>query len=358
MPSSDVPTLRWGIIATGLISSWFVQDLALDRRNAQAKHVIRAVGSSSVERGRCFVDKCLPNAGKGDIHVYGSYDEVYRDPDVDIIYIGTPHAFHKQNCLDAIHAGKHVLCEKPFSLNARDAREVFAAARGKGLFVMEAVWTRFFPLVRRLQELVHREKVIGDVRRVFCDFGIFIDFDSLPPDSRLKSPALGAGTLLDIGIYSLTWGLLMLDPEIGTRAEKPARIVATQNIEHGIDLASSFILQYPGREAILTSTGAAKTPAQFCRIEGSKGHIIVDGPAASVPASFTIHRAEPGSLPENVEFERTGKGFYWEADAVAVDIAAGRTENSIMPWAETIRVLEFLDEVRRQGGAIFPQDAQ
>ncbi|KAM0420643.1 hypothetical protein ACHAPT_011559 [Fusarium lateritium] len=352
--SQTKPSLRWGIIGTGLISSWFVQDLSLERDNAQATHHIQAIGSSSVEKGTKFVETHLPGQSQAPT-VYGSYEQTYKDPNVDIIYIGTPHAFHKQNCLDAIAQGKHVLCEKAFTLNARDARKVFEAAKQKGVFVMEAMWTRFFPLVKTLQKLVHQDKAIGDVVRVFCDFAMNQHLESLGPESRLKNPALGAGSLLDIGIYSLTWGLLNLDSGVGEKAQTP-KISAAQTLVDGVDVASSIILLYPdGKQGILTSNVSVKTPTSFCRIEGTGGYIIVEGPGSSVPVSFTVYTDEE---PEGkkYEFERPGKGFYWEADAVAVDIAAGRTESQVMPWAETVRVLEILDEVRRQGGAKFPQD--
>ncbi|KAM5345648.1 hypothetical protein ACJ41O_011509 [Fusarium nematophilum] len=350
----STPTLRWGIIGTGLISSWFVQDLSLSRPNARANHHVQAIGSSSVEKGTKFVETHLPGQPQPPT-VYGTYEQAYSDPDVDIIYIGTPHAFHKKNCLDAIAHGKHVLCEKAFTLNAREAREVFEAAKQKGVFVMEAMWTRFFPLVQTLQRLVHEDKVIGDVVRVFCDFAMNQHVENLGPESRLKNPALGAGSLLDIGIYSLTWGLLNLDPGVGDKAQRP-KIAASQTLVDGVDVATSMILLYPdGKQGILTSNVSVKTPAGFCRIEGRGGHIVVEGFAASVPQSFTVYTEEQ---PEGkkYEFERPGKGFYWEADAVATDIAAGKTESDVMPWAETVRVLEILDEVRRQGGATFPQD--
>lgn len=176
--STELPTLRWGIIATGLISSWFVQDLVVDRKNARARHVVQAVGSSSVDKGQGFVQKNLPGQSPT---VYGSYEEVYADQSVDIVYIGTPHAFHKQNCLDAISHGKHVLCEKAFCLNAADAKEVFEAAKQRGVFVMEAMWTRFFPLMAELRALVHNQKAIGDVSRVFADFAMKVDLASLGP---------------------------------------------------------------------------------------------------------------------------------------------------------------------------------
>lgn len=334
-----------------MISSWFVGDLSLDRPDKRAHHIIQAIGSSSSEKGKAFVKEHLP--GQNPI-IYGSYEEVYQDSSVDIVYIGTPHAFHKQNCLDAISAGKHVLCEKAFALNARDAKEVFTAAEGKGVFVMEAMWTRFFPLVQKLQSLLHGEKIIGDVQRVFCDFAMKMDIASLPSSSRLKNPALGAGSLLDIGIYSLTWALLALEQI--PREQKP-KVAATQSLSDGIDIASSILLTYPdGKQGVVTCSTLAKTPDSFCRIEGTNGTVSVEGIATSVPGTFTVYVQD--QEPKKYEFERPGKGFYWEADAVALDIAAGRQQSSVMPWEETLRVMELLDEVRRQGGARFPQDGE
>jgi predicted dehydrogenase len=296
--------------------------------------------------------------------------EVYDDPQVDIIYIGTPHAFHKQNCLDAIAAGKHVLCEKPFTINEKEADEVLTAAKAKGIFVMEAMWTRFHPLIHDLYKALFEQTVIGDIRRTFCDFRLAINISSLGLESRLKNPALGAGSLLDIGIYSLTWGVLTIDERIGSEAMMP-NIAAAQSLVDGIDVSTSIILQYPctGRQGILTSTTDFKTSPVFCRIEGSKGYVTVEGPASSSPHSFSVWRNNAGSSKGDmaVESEREGpeststydfegRGFYWEADAVALDIAAGRKENATMPHVETMRVMKIMDVVRRQGGARFPHD--
>lgn len=359
MSPSELPVLHWGIIGTGLISSWFVQDLILPRKDAKARHVIQAIGSSSLKKGQDFKNEHCPRLSPA---IYGSYDEVYADPSVDIVYIGTPHAFHARNCMDAIAAGKHVLCEKAFAITANEAQEVFSLARERGVFVMEAMWTRFFPLMRTLQAVLHQEKAIGRVQRVFCDFSLDMNIDSLGPDSRLKNPKLGAGTLLDIGIYSVTWGLLALDASIGSQAQKPS-LLASQTLSSDIDVATALILSYSaGAQAILTSSSSFKTANDFCRIEGTDGYITVHGPGASAPEMFVVHAKASASNLEGVarskkyEFDKPGRGFYWEADAVAIDIAEGRTENAIMPWAETIRVLQILDETRRQGGAKFPQD--
>lgn len=360
MGSDILPTLRWGIIATGMISSWFVRDLALDRDDATAHHIIQAIGSSSKEKGDAFVREYLTHRSSPP-KVYGSYAEVYTDPDVDIVYIGTPHGFHKQNCLDAIAAGKHVLCEKAFAITRREAKEVFEAAKSRGVFVMEALRTRFFPLTKTLLRFIHEEKIIGNVHRMFCDLGLDMDIASLGPDSRLKNPQLGAGTLLDICLYSLNWGRMVLDSGRGEYSEKP-KVVATQTLSDGIDTATSILLFYPstGRQGILTSTAMSRTPNIFCRIEGTQGFITVEGESASIPSAFTIHpkiQDDRITPPGNkYEFTVPGFGLFWEADAVANDIVAGRTENELMPWEETMQIMEIMDEARKQGGAQFPQD--
>jgi predicted dehydrogenase len=357
--------MRWGVIGTGQVTSWFVRDLARPRKDAKANHVIQAIGSSSEKKGEAFVKEFIPGLSSSPT-VYGSYQQVYDDPNVDIVYIGTPNAFHKQSCLDAIAAGKHVLCEKAFAINAREAREVFAAAEKKGVFVMEALRMRFFPLVEKLLKMVHEDKVIGVVHRMFCDLGLDMDISTLGQDSRLRNPALGAGTLLDICIYSLTWGLLLLDPL--RKAE--IKVLGAQTLYEGVDTATSVILSVPstGAQGILSSTSMARTPHIFCRIEGTKGHITVEGESASIPSAFTVHHkvpqpAEGDPVPVSTQEQKftldsPGWGLYWEADAAALDVAAGRMQNSVMPWSESLRVLDIMDEIRRQGGAKFPQDEQ
>lgn len=292
--------------ATGLIASWFCQDLVLPRKDAKAKHIIQAIGSSSLQKGKDFVAKHVPQTPPT---LNSSYEEVYADPEVDVVYIRTPHAFHKKNCLDAIAAGKNVLCEKAFTLNAKDAAEVIAAAKAKGVFLMEAMWTRFTPLMQTLQKMLHEEKVIGDVHRTFCDFGLDLDIPSLPAESRYKDPALGAGSLLDIGIYSLTWGLVSLDHGKGATSEMPT-VLAQQSLSHGVDVSSSILLFFPstGRQGIITLTTNIKTAPSFCRIEGTNGHIIINGPAPSMPDSFTVFSKGGGSSPSNpAGDESTGK---------------------------------------------------
>ena len=377
---TDMPIVRWGIvgkiyhstsfqlrmeskqlitpIATGKISGWFLEDiLKTDWPEKSANHIVTAIGSSSLEKCKKFAEEFVtPTKPKTQPSLYASYKEVYDDEDVDCVYIGTPHSFHKQNCLDAIKAGKNVLCEKPFTMNTKEAEEVFAAAKDKGVFIMEAMWTRFFPIVKALQKFLHQDKKMGTIYRTFCDFGLDIDILSLPESSRYKDPALGAGSLLDIGIYSLTWGLITLSDKVGEAAEDP-EVNSTQTLAHGVDTDSSVLLRYPstGRQGICTSTTNFDSKGNFARIEGSKGYITVYGFKAASPQSFTFYPKD-GGKEEVYEFEKPGRGFYWEADAVAHDLKAERKQNETMPWAETLQMMRIMDGVRKRGGARFPVD--
>lgn len=359
--SPPLPTCRWGIVATGLISSWFVADLVLDRPDAKATHIIRCIGSSSLAKGQEFASKYCPDATPA---VHASYEEVYADPEVDCVYIGTPHAFHKKNCLDAIAAGKNVLCEKAFTMNAREAKEVFDAAAKKGVYVHEAMWLRHRPMIVALRKLLFEDKVVGEVFCMSSDFALLLDIPRLPETSRYKHPKLGAGTLLDIGIYPLTWAFLALDPHTPQDSERP-KVLANQTHLHGVEVTSSILIQYPstGRQGVLTSTTmSSKLSDLVCRIQGTKGHIDVTGDAPSHPLFFTVYvrKADEETLEEGKKYDypQVGQGFYYEADNTALDIAAGRTESAIMPWKETLRVMEILDEIRRQGGTKYPQDGE
>ncbi|KAF4844775.1 D-xylose 1-dehydrogenase [Colletotrichum siamense] len=363
---SELPAIRWGIVATGMISSWFVEDLLISRSDAKVKHIVQAIGSSSVEKGKDFANQYCPSSNPT---IYGSYNEIYADPNVDILYIGTPHAFHKQNCLDAIAAGKPVLCEKAFTLNARDAKEVFAFAKEKGVYVAEAMWLRHRPLVQDLQRMLHKEKIIGDVFRVYSEFGLEMDIPNLPDGSRYKQPRLGAGSLLDLGIYTLTWAILGLDAGTPAASETP-KILAAQTHWGEVEVTTSVILQYPstGRQGVITSTTMATgNPDVIARIQGTNGTVEVHGTVPSDPESFTVYEKfwrdqNAGIVKRDVakkhDYKPAGRGYYWEADNAALDVLAGKLESSVMPWSETIRVMEIMDEIRRQGGTVYPQDSE
>jgi len=344
-----------------MISGWFADDLTLPSwPEKRANHQIVAVGSSSIDKGNDFVRRHLSKA-ESKPAVYGSYEGVYHDRNVDCVYVGTPNSYHHRDCLDAINAGKHVLCEKPFAMNLAQTQEIFDAARAKGVFVMEGMWTRFFPLTKMIRRLLHEEKAIGEVQRTVCDFALGIgNIDDLPTTSRYRDVGLGAGSLMDIGVYSLTWGLVTLSEAVGERAEEP-EVVSRQTLQSGVDTSSTFILYYPstGRQGILSSTTNVQTVSKdFCRIEGTKGTIVVSGDMTSLPKYFTVKLKgeEDEGEGKRHDFENPGRGFFWEADAVACDIAAGSTQDDTMPWAETVRAMGIMDGIRKRGGAKYAVD--
>ncbi|ETS86197.1 hypothetical protein PFICI_00025 [Pestalotiopsis fici W106-1] len=364
MSTTEIPTCRWGIITTGQASSWFVTELVVEHISNKARHIIQAIGSSSLIKGKEFAAKCLKDAPNQQPTIYASYAEVYADPHVDCVYIGSPHGLHKQHCLEAIAAGKNVLCEKAFTMNAKEALEVFDAARRKGVYVAEAMWLRHRPIVAELKKLLHVEKVIGEVYRTTSDFQMCLEVAELPPTSRFRDLSLGAGSLLDIGVYSLTWALLTLEGGTPPRDEKP-NVVAAQSFVDGIEVMTSLILSYPtsGRHGIVTTSmqQSRRASSVIATIDGTDGFIEVEGTAPSHPSSFIVYPkwttgcdSKPRGTRYN--FPVSQQGFIYEADNTALDLASGRKESLIMPWSETVRVMEIMDEVRRQGGTKYPVD--
>ncbi|CAI7599141.1 unnamed protein product [Penicillium bialowiezense] len=357
---SDLPSIRWGIVATGMISSWFVEDILLEWEGKRVNHIIQAIGSSSTQKAQDFAkNNCPTHSPK----VYGSYQELYGDADVDIVYIGTPHSFHYRDCMEAIGAGKNVLCEKSFTINAKQAREIFDAARKNNVYVAEAMWLRHRPLYRELSRLLHEEKIIGDVFRVFSDFANGTDPASQPASSRHRDLSLGAGSLLDVGVYALTW----LRVTLGYQKDLP-QIVAKQTHEAGVEITTSAILQYSsGQQGICTSTSKALgAPGEvFVVVHGTNGYIEVEGRAASIPESFTVWKKQDGAADrayfpreacegKKYEFPQIGRGFIWEAENTALDVLAGRKESQVMPWSETLYIMDIMDEIRAQGGTMYP----
>lgn len=342
MTDNELPTLRWSIIGCGLISSWFFG--VLSRSDAAAQHTIAAIGSSSVQKGKDFAAKHCPAQTTG---MYDSYKGVYDDPNVEIVYIGTPHPMHHASVMDAIAAGKHVLCEKPMAMNAQQGHEMVEAARKKGVFLMEAILTRFFPATKELQRLIHADKVIGDVSAVWVDFGLFQPIKGRDPASRTASKRLGAGALLDIGIYSLTWTSVVLDAVPNVRPNVSANMIFSEHEDPNdrVDEQVTVILQYPEQrtQAICTASLLYKSPEIFARIERSKGSISVGGPAAAKPGFFVVKVRDDEE--RKLDFPVEGKGFHYEADAVALDIRAGRLENETCPLSTTQTILSRMNGV-------------
>ncbi len=248
------PEFRWGIIGTGGIAKAFARDLSYFN-----SHIVQAVGSRSLEKASDFALE-FPGCTS-----YGSYEELVADPMIDAVYVATPHPQHVANTILALNAGKPVLCEKPFAVNAIQAQAMVTASRENGVALLEAMWTRFLPHIGQLRELLS-SGVIGQVINVEADHGQYL-IDSKNP--RLTEPSLAGGALLDLGIYPVSFAHLVLG--------KPARITATGVLtEKGVDCQASAIFDYDnGAQAVMTTTLMTGTPCR-ATIAGTLGRIEID----------------------------------------------------------------------------------
>ncbi|MDQ7806631.1 Gfo/Idh/MocA family oxidoreductase [Amycolatopsis sp. A133] len=310
--------LRWGIMGTGGIAGAFARDLELTGSGVAA-----AVGSRSAASAERF-------AGERRIPVrHSSYEALANDPDVDVVYVATPHPLHHANARLALEAGKPVLVEKPFTMNAGEARDLVELARDKDLFLMEAMWTRFLPHIRHIRELL---PTLGRIVTVSADHGQWFAED---PAFRLFAPELGGGALLDLGIYPVSFASMVLGA--------PDRVAAmTTPAFTGVDAQTSMLFGYPGgAQAVLTCTLSAVSPTT-ASIVGTDARIEIDGPFYA-PASFTFIPRD--GEPSRFEYVDEGRGLRHQADEVALRLAAGETESPLMPLAETVSIMATMDEV-------------
>ncbi len=315
--------IRWGILGTGGIASTFVTDLRLTDSG-----VAVAVGSRSQGSADRFADEF------GIASRHASYESLVADADVDVIYVAVPHPMHHDNAILALRAGKHVLVEKPFTMNAAEAREIVRVARENGLFAMEAMWTRFLPHVAVIRDWLARG-VLGDVVAVTADHGQWFAEDA---EFRLFAPELGGGALLDLGVYPVSFASMVL----GT----PSRIVSlSEPAFTGVDAQTSMLFGYDsGAQAVLTCTLRAKSPTTAA-IVGSDARIEVEGDFYA-PTTVTLVPREGD--PVRVESVQEGRGLHHQADEVARRLDAGDVESSLMPLDETISIMETMDTVLTQ----------
>jgi predicted dehydrogenase len=318
-------TVRWGVVGTGGIAATMVEDLKL-LPDAE----VVAVGSRYGDKAAAFA------AAHGLPRHHASYDEVCNDPEVDAVYVAVIHPGHKEAALLAIDAGKAVLVEKPFTMDAAEAREVVAAARAKGVFLMEAMWARFVPHMVRVRELL-AAGALGDIRLVTADHCQWFAED---PAHRLFAPGLGGGALLDLGIYPVSFASMVLGaPASVTAVGTPAFT--------GVDATTSMVLTYDTpAQAVLTTTLSAVGPNRAA-IVGTEARLEID-PVFYSPSSFTLTRRDGGV--ERFDEPHEGQGLRHEAAEVMRCLRAGRTESDVLPLDESVAIMETLDEVRRQIG--------
>ncbi|CAN2204020.1 MviM Predicted dehydrogenases and related proteins [Candidatus Nanopelagicaceae bacterium] len=321
-------TFRWGILGTGGIAQAFAADLAyLDG------HSVAAVGSRTIESANGFAEKyanCI---------AYGSYEELVS-ADVDAIYVASPHPMHEEHAMLALKAGKPVLCEKAFTINLQQAKNLIAYSESHNIPLMEAMWTRFLPHIAKIKDLI-ASGALGEIQTVIADHGQYIPYERA---ARLWEPELGGGALLDLGIYSLTIAHLVLG--------NPSTIQAQATLtDKKVDLQTSMILTYPsGAHALLSCTMAVRSSVTAV-IAGSKARIEIDG-SFYAPTSFRLitRDGEVTEYPKNYE----GGGLREEAAEFARVVRAGEIESPLMPHATSLELMRQMDEVRRQIKVTYP----
>jgi predicted dehydrogenase len=318
--------LRWGILGTGGIAQTFASDLRLTDSG-----VISAVGSRSQSSADRFADAFGIETG------HPSYEALVADPAVDVVYVATPHPMHRDNAILALRAGKPVLVEKPFAMNAAEAAEIVKVARETGLFAMEAMWTRFLPHMAGVREWL-AQGTLGEIVTVTADHGQWFAEDA---GFRLFAPELGGGALLDLGVYPVSFASMVL----GT----PDRIAAIIDPAFtGVDAQTSMLFGYQsGAQAVLTCTLRAKS-ATRASIVGTDARIEIDGDFYA-PATLTLIPRH--GEPTRVRSSHEGRGLRHQADEVAHRLAAGDLESPLMPLDETISIMQTMDTVQAQAGS-------
>lgn len=356
MPSQFI---RWGILGTGFIAGEFAKGL-----KSVENGELLGIASRTAANARAFAQIFkVPRA-------YDSYEELVKDADIDVVYIGTPNYTHKDLAISCLKAGKPVLCEKPFTVNAKETREVIDLARGQKLFCMEAMWMRFMPLIQQVKQAIV-EGEIGEVKMLTADFGYPIASD------RSVTPEMGGGVLLDRGVYGLSLAYYLLG--------KPAEILSQASLSvTGIDEQSSILLSYPdGKLAVLSQSLSTRTSNQAV-IMGTTGKIVIDelfimpekisiskfSPSFGFPSPLTplnakqklVAAAKQNSLVKNLYLSLSGllksdkvtiqplsgNGYNYEAQEVINCLQQGKLESKIMPLDETLEIMEAMDRVRSQ----------
>ena len=323
--------VSWGIIGPGKIATSFASDLSLlpDAR-------LKAVASRDTERSRGFA------ARFGAEKAYGSYGELFADPDVEVVYIASPHNLHMEHTLQALEAGKHVLCEKPLGISGREVDQMVRAAASRDRFLMEALWTRFNPNVQAVYELVCQGD-LGPLSYVRADFAFpALDRD---PGSRLLNPGLGGGSLLDIGIYPVFLAYLMLGEPRDIR-------VAAHYHPTGVEKQIGMIFEYPDALAMLYSgfTSRSEMKAELSCAEGS----VYLNPRWHEAQSYEIHRGEEVEVVEN---PLKGEGYVHEIEEVHRCLRAGLVQSERWSWSDSRALHGLLDRVRKQAGIVFPGES-
>jgi predicted dehydrogenase len=327
--SMDAPVLRWGIMGPGWIAERFTESV-----QAHSRQVIAAVGSRSLARSKAFADTFAVPAA------YGSYEELAAAPDLDIVYVSTPHNFHHSAASLAIEAGKHVLVEKPIGLNAAQARDIARQARAAGVFAAEAMWSFFLPKFDVVRQILEAG-TLGTVTTVLAEYG-----EHFERSHRIFDPALAGGPLLDLGTYPLA----LITEVLG--APQQVRALGQQH-ESGVNAQLSAVMEFAGGSHAVMNTHLHNFTPTTATIAGSKATLTLDGPF-NMPGGFELRFPDGSRLrydePPGAHFE----GLHYEAAAAARAVTSGQAEVPERTLGASIRTMEAADALRRQLGIKFP----
>ena len=319
---------NWGILGPGGIAKAFATDLKL-----LDGHTVGAVGSRTLSNAQEFAATFGGTA-------YGSYEELVSDPTIDAIYVATPHPTHKENVIKALTAGKPVLCEKPFAVNAKEAQEMVAAAQKNNVALMEAMWARFLPHYAQVRDII-ASGVLGRIITVQADHGQRLADQNIP---RLVEPTLAGGALLDLGIYPVSFAHMILG--------NPQKITASSVLtDKGVDAQSSMIFDYAdGAQAILNTTMVEQTPCRAV-VAGLNGWLEIDRTFYN-PTSMRVTLLD-GTITQYPN-TYSGHGLREQAETFKKLVQSGQIQSNILNWKDTVDIMQTLDAVRSQIGLRYP----
>jgi predicted dehydrogenase len=322
--------IRWGFIGTGRIAGAFAEGL-------RAVPDAELVAAWSTSRG---APQFAENYEVPRLHK--TREDLLCDRDVDVVYVASPHSSHMEHGIAALNAGKPVLCEKPFAINAEQAERVIRTAREKRVFVMEAMWTRFFPLMVKLRQMI-AEGIIGEVRMVASDFGFRAAFD---PKNRAFNPELGGGALLDVGVYCVSLASMLFGP--------PERIAGLAHLgASGVDEQSAMVLAHGKGELAMCYTAVSTETPQEASIMGTSGQIRIHSPWWK-PTKMSVMAG--GRPVEDIEFAVEGNGYNYEAAEVMRCLREGKLESPTMSLDESLSIMRTMDQLRAEWGLKYPME--
>lgn len=326
--------IRWGILGGGRIAQKFASDLPIT-----GDAILHSIASRSKTNAALF-SHLYPSAIS-----YDNYEDLVKNPDIDVIYIATPHGLHYEHTMLCLQHGKAVLCEKAFALNSQQAKEMIAEAVKQKLFLMEALWSKFTPPYQKMMELI-RKGQLGKIKSVLINFGFI---PRLPLADRILQPELGGGTLLDIGIYNLFYAMSALG--------KPDHIEARMTpASTGVDEQCAILLRYQDGSMAQLFSSYSSYLATEADISGNKGRLRLTHRFYAPDTTLELYPGLPDTKTIVPVKPTKGFGYHYEAHHVNDCLRKGLTESPVMSHKDTLLLMEIMDTVREKAGIKFPAD--